>query len=102
LYCHRSETLEAEVNPPDESQAAATRVLEETIRFRDALPELLKTHRGEWVVFKDGEARSFHATEEEAYQEGIRQFGHQGGHVVALVAEQTPTPLTAGVLFHVA
>ena len=82
--------------------SAASRVLQETVRFRQALPELLKTHAGKWVVFKDGEVQSVHASEEEAYREGLERFGREGGHVVAQVVEERPAPITAGVLFHVA
>lgn len=82
--------------PPSE------RVRQETLRFREALPELLKTHGGKWVVFRDGEVKSVHESEEEAYQAGLERFGRDGGQVVVQVVEEPPFPITAGVLFNVA
>jgi hypothetical protein len=83
-------------------ESVAEQVLHETLRFRAAVPELLKQHAGEWVVFREGKPHSFHKSEEEAYREGLKAFGRTGGHVVAEVAEEHPTPITAGVLFNVA
>jgi len=83
-------------------ESASERVLQETLRFRAALPDLLKTHPGKWVVFRDGEVKSVHETEEEAYKAGLEKFGRDGGQVVAPVVEQPPIPITAGVLFNVA
>jgi hypothetical protein len=84
------------------TESPSDRVLQETLRFREALPELLKTHRGKWVVFRDGEVKSVHDTEEEAYTAGLAAFGRDGGQVIAPVVEQPPVPITAGVLFNVA
>lgn len=84
------------------TNSVADKVLEETLRFREALPELLKAHAGKWVVFKDGQVQSVHEREEEAYRAGLEKFGWDGGHVIAPVIEQRPAPVTAGVLFHVA
>jgi hypothetical protein len=78
------------------------RVRQETLRFREALPELLKTHAGKWVVFRDGEVKSVHPTEEEAYKAGLDQFGRDGGQVIVQVVEEPPFPITAGVLFNTA
>jgi hypothetical protein len=86
----------------DMEESIADKVLQETIRFRQALPELLKAHAGKWVVFRDGEVQSVHDSEEEAYRAGLEKFGREGGHVVAPVVEERPAPITAGVLFHVA
>ena len=77
----------------------ADKVLQETRRFREVLPGLLATHRGEWVVFKDGEVQAFHADEATAYQDAVKRFGVQGGYVIAPVVESSPTPVTAAVLF---
>jgi len=84
------------------NDSPAERVLEETIRFRESLPELLKEYPGKWIVFKDGQVQSVHENEEEAYRAGLERFGREGGHVVAPVVEQPPVPFTAGVLFSVA
>ena len=41
-------------------ELVAEQVLHETLRFRAAVPELLKQHAGEWVVFREGKPHSFH------------------------------------------
>jgi len=78
------------------------RVLEETKRFHQALPGLLNSHRGSWVVFMNGKVQSEHASEQAAYAEAVKNFGRDGGFVVARVVEVTSTPITAGVLFGIA
>lgn len=77
----------------------ADKVLEETKRFRAALPELLKTHRGKWVVFKDGSVQGIHDDEKTAYEDAVGRFGALGGYVIAPIVETSPTPVTAAVLF---
>jgi hypothetical protein len=77
----------------------ADRVLEETRRFHRALPMLLETHRGRWVVFVDGRVRSDHASEEQAYAWAVATYGEHGGFVVAPVDELRPTPVTAAAVF---
>lgn len=84
------------------TESTADKVLQETLRFRAALPELLKDHPGKWVVFKDGQVQSVHDKEVEAYRAGLEKFGRNGGHVIAPVVEQKPAPVTAGVMFNVA
>jgi hypothetical protein len=81
------------------TSATATRVLEETKRFRDALPDLLRSCPGKWVVFRDGEVHSIHDTEDSAFRAGVEAFGLRGGQVIAQVKPQKPIPLTAGILF---
>lgn len=78
------------------------KVLEETKLFRAALPELLRKHRGKWVVFLGGEVKSVHDDELGAYSEAVLKYGTDGGYVVAPVIETTTTPITAGVLFGLA
>ena len=77
----------------------AEKVLEETKRFRAALPQLLATQRGKWVVFMDGEVKSIHEDEKSAYDDAFHRFGADGGYVIAPVVETSPTPVTASVLF---
>ena len=84
------------------ADTVAERVLQETLRFREALPVLLKEHAGKWVVFRDGQIQGVYDDEERAYRGGLEKFGREGGHVVAPVIEQRPAPITASVLFHVA
>jgi hypothetical protein len=82
--------------------ATAEQVREETMKFHAALPGLLEKHRGKWVVFKNGTVSSEHANDIEAYSDGVRKFGVDGGFVVAQVTEVRSTPVTAGVLFGIA
>jgi hypothetical protein len=78
------------------------KVLAETRKFREALPELLKTHSGEWVIFLDGEPKGFHSDEKTAYDAAVAEFGRNAGFVVAPVVETNPTPVTAAVMFGLA
>jgi len=75
------------------------RVLAEAARFRAKLPVLLPRYSGQWVVFRDDEVVSAHATEEEAYVAGLDRFGPDGGHVVAVVREPESVVLSAVIGF---
>jgi hypothetical protein len=81
---------------------ASEKVLAETKRFYRALPDLLKKHRGSWVVFHNGAVKSTHNSEDAAYAAALKAFGRDAGFVVACVTEVTPAPITAGVLFGIA
>lgn len=74
------------------------KVLEQTRKFLAALPGLLDGHRGRWVVYLDG-IRGEYATRDEAYAAAVKEFGGDGGFVVAPVTEVSPTPITAGVIY---
>ncbi|MCC7542382.1 MAG: hypothetical protein IT379_39555 [Deltaproteobacteria bacterium] len=78
---------------------AAERVRAETMLFRAALPGLLTTHAGKWVVFRDGHIQSVHDDEGDAYSAGIDAFGVDGGFVVAPVVPIKPTLMTAALAF---
>ena len=84
---------------PRSRDALFSKVLDETRRFRAALPSLLDRHAGQWVVFKDGVVASVHASMDDAYRAGLRAFGPQGGHVVDRVQRRAAIPATAGVVF---
>ncbi|TMQ05840.1 MAG: hypothetical protein E6J90_47860 [Deltaproteobacteria bacterium] len=75
------------------------RVLAEAARFRAKLPQLLPRYADQWVVFRDDEVISAHATEEEAYVAGLKRFGPDGGHVVVVVREPENVVLSAAVAF---
>jgi len=75
------------------------RVLAEAARFRAKLPVLLPRYSEQWVVFRDDEVVSAHATEEEAYVAGLDRFGPDGGHVVAVVREPERVILSAAIAF---
>lgn len=75
------------------------KVLQETLQFRKALPELLKTHPGKWVVFLGGSVKSFHDDERSAYESALKEFGAEAGYVIGPVVEQAATPVTTAVMF---
>ncbi|TMQ03491.1 MAG: hypothetical protein E6J91_46835 [Deltaproteobacteria bacterium] len=75
------------------------RVLAEAARFRAKLPQLLPRYADQWVVFRDDEVISAHATEEETYVAGLKRFGPDGGHVVVVVREPENVVLSAAVAF---
>ena len=77
-------------------------VLRETLKFREMLPTLMLSHAGKWVLFRDGQVISAHATETEAFESGVSAFGSEGGFVVALVAKTRPTPINAAAAFGLA
>ncbi len=77
-------------------------VLEETKRFHQELPRLLRQYRGRWVVFKHGKVHGDHQSESEAYAAALKKFDRNAGFVVAQVTEVTPSPITAAALFGVA
>ena len=69
-------------------------VLAETLRFRSMLPVLMPEYRDRWVVFREGQVHSDHATEEEAFIAGLDRFGPSGGHIVAVVRPVEPITLS--------
>jgi len=79
----------------------AERVKQEMQAFRRALPELLKDHAGQWVVFFDGKVVDFYQDEASAYDAAIQAFGPNAGFVVAPVAPEYPRPTSFAVMFGV-
>ena len=77
------------------------KVARENDLFLAALPELLKTLKGRWVVYCDGAVQGNYPTQDEAYKNGLEQYDLEGGFVIAQVEEQnkTPTYLTASIAF---
>jgi hypothetical protein len=71
------------------------RVFAEAERFRDRLAELMPQYAGKWVVFRDGDVVSAHESDEEAYLQGLRRFGPDGGQVIAIVSEPEIVVLSA-------
>ena len=74
-------------------------VLEETKRFRAALPQLLEEHAGAWVVFMNGRVASVHDDHDAAYRAGLAEYGPDATYVVDRVELKRAVPLTAGVLY---
>jgi hypothetical protein len=58
-------------------------------------------HADKWIVFRDDQVASVHATEEEAYLAGLGRFGPDGGHVVMQVREQEVAVLSGSALLFV-
>ena len=75
-------------------------VSEEYGRYEAALPELLKTHGGKWIVFRDNTVQGVFDAEEEAYNAGLAKYGLEGGFVIVEVKEPSPPEfLTASIAF---
>ncbi|HEY3319868.1 MAG TPA: hypothetical protein VGP72_05255 [Planctomycetota bacterium] len=81
-----------------------TRTLEqEQADFEAALPELLKSHGEEFVVFKDSRAHAFYRDFDSAYAFALKTFGVDAVFLIARV--ERPEPLctslswTAGAMF---
>ena len=77
------------------------KVFAETLKLEEALPGLLRDHAGQWVVFRDGVAQSFHVDFEHAHEAAVEAFGIHGGFVIAEVAPRNTRTLSraAGRLF---
>lgn len=73
-------------------------ILEESLRFRAVLPQLLPHYAGQWVLFKDGRVSSFHADEEDACVAGRNRYG-SACFMVDRVEEKRPEPLSAAVVY---
>ena len=73
-------------------------ILEETLRFRAVLPELLPHYAGKWVLFKDGRVASIHTDEDDACRAGRHRYGSES-YVVDRVEEKRPEPLSAAVVY---
>ena len=75
------------------------KVREEYDRFLNALPSLIQTHAGKWVVFLDGKMEGAFETEKQALDDAVQRFGPRRGFVVAPVIPVETIPVTAGVLY---
>jgi len=75
------------------------KVKEESKRFEQALPGLLESLKGRWVVFLNGAVQGDYETADQAYSDGLKRFGLKGGFVVAEVKQVDPSPLTAGIIY---
>jgi hypothetical protein len=53
--------------------------------FDSQLDALMKVHKGEFVLFREGASVAFFATNEEAYAEGIKRFGPDAVFLVTRV-----------------
>lgn len=78
---------------------AFSAILAETLRFREALPELLPSYGGQWVVFTDGRVTSVHQNEDDACRTGMRRYGPNSSYIVDRVERKRAVPLTAAVVY---
>ena len=58
--------------------------------FDAALGQLLETHAGEFVVFKDEKPSGFYGSFKEAYAEALQQYGLNGAFLVSEIQPTTP------------
>ena len=85
------------------SQAEVYRKVESEMQaFKEALPRLMKTLSGRWVVFLDGQVQSDHITQDEAYRAALERYGLGAGYVIACVEPIEAKPITARALFGIA
>jgi hypothetical protein len=80
-------------------------VEQEQTAFDAQLPEMLRDHAGEFVLFKDGQPVEFFSTYDEAYRGGLARFGVDATFLVSEVKRRTPQSTSlaweAGVMFSV-
>ncbi|HEX9602206.1 MAG TPA: hypothetical protein VF973_00550 [Myxococcales bacterium] len=76
---------------------------QEQAAFDAQLPELLKEHRGEFVLFKEGRPAGFFKDHGSAYAAGLQRFGLGVAFLVAPVEPPNRQPISfaweAGVMF---
>lgn len=77
------------------------KVIQEMQAFRQALPELLKEHAGQWVIFWGGKVVGFYQDEDSAYGTAIQDLGPHAGFVVARVWPEQPRPTSFALMFGV-
>ncbi len=71
--------------------------------FDQQLDDMLQSHPGEFVLFKDGKPVSFYSDYQAAYKAGIENFGTNQIFLVSEVKKREPAPISlswfAGVMF---
>ena len=74
-------------------------MLEKELQYYDAhREELLKEHEGKFVLIKEGSLVGVFASEEEAYEDGLRHFGNQPFLIRRVAAEEEVVHLPALLL----
>jgi hypothetical protein len=80
-----------------------SRIEREQSAFDSQLDEMIRSHEGEFVVFKDQKPFAFFPTYEEAYRAGLEQFGIDDVFFVSEVKRRVPQTTSmaweAGVMF---
>ena len=76
---------------------------EEQEAFDKQLPDLLPSHQGQFVLFKDGKPVEFFDDHPSAYRAALDEFGLDATFLIAPVVESHPEPISiawdAGVMF---
>ena len=76
---------------------------EEQAAFDAQLPEMLKQHKGQFVLFKDAKPVEYFSDHAVAYRTGLERFGVEAVFLVAPVEVQRQMPVSfawqAGVMF---
>jgi hypothetical protein len=76
---------------------------EEQATFDRMLPDLMKDHRGQFVLMTGGKPVDFFTRQEDAYRVGIERFGPDATFLVQLVDRSAPSNVSyawaAGVMF---
>ena len=75
------------------------RVRKEHAAFIEALPGLLESDPGKWVIFIHGAVQGKFDSEDAAFRTALERFGADGGFIVAQVKPVQTTPVTAAVLY---
>jgi len=65
--------------------------------FLSKLPELIKEHPWEWVVFGEDESMEFYADFPIASQEGFKKYGPKGIYIIQQVEVFPPTNIVFNV-----
>lgn len=71
--------------------------------FNAQLEDLLRTHPGKYVLFKDGGPVEFFSDYESAYKDALTRFGLRSTFLIAHIVKSPPQPVSiswdAGVMF---
>src|SRR5713101_4203119 len=87
----------------DRLERTAMTLEQEQAAFDAQLPELLKEHRGEFVLFKEGRPAGFFKDHGSAYAAGLQRFGLGVAFSVVAVSLKKKKPISfdweTGVMF---
>lgn len=71
--------------------------------FEEALPRLLGEHKGEYVLFADGEVVGLYPNYDAAFSDALSRFGSDGVFLIQPIIDEPPQPISiaweAGVAF---
>lgn len=78
-------------------RSVAERVLADTLKMEKMMPALMERIPGKWIVFRDGEMRSWHRSIEAAFAAAIKKYGVHGAFVISRVEPVKPKRITGAV-----